>query len=425
MADGRQGSSPALTLDARELAARTGTTPERVAELVALGVLVPTGPDRHDVGDVHRMRLIAAFEGAGIPLDALVDASRAGRVTFAYYDELHTPPSPPSERSYAEFRTSLGAHAERLSSLFAALGIAEPTAATRLGIDDEAFLADQLDLLEATGRPEVAERTVRLFAEANRRASEAALGVYAEVVGELGEAFLTMPPEEAYQVLRPWARIAREAPALARWLTAHHMSRAIDAFSATTTERMLEELGYIPERPTVLPGVAFVDLTGFTRLSEEAGDETAASVSLALGELARRVVDHHGGRLVKLLGDGVLLQFPDVTSAVDGALDLLGSLPAAGLPPGHAGVHRGRLIEREGDVFGRTVNLAARIADVAPSTALYVTATVVEAIADLPVVVTPVGEHDLLGIGPVPLFQVESRPGPTRLTVSEPRRPVG
>lgn len=399
-------SAAELTLDGTELAARAGTTPERVADLVASGVLTPAGPDRYVLGDLHRLRVIDAFERAGIPLDALVEARRAGRVSFDYYDELHLPPSTPSRHSYGEFRAALGPLGPRLPMLFDAFGIAEPSPASRLEVDEEALIADVLEMVEATGRPEAAMRIVRLFAEANRRAAEASLGVYAEVAVAFGEGFRGLPPEESYAVLRPWARIARTAPALVRWLAAQHMSHAIDAYSAIETERTLEELGFIPERPTVLPGIAFVDLTGFTRLSEEAGDETAAGVSLRLGELARATAARHGGRVVKLLGDGVLIRFPDAQTAVGGTIALLAALPSAGLPAGHAGVSCGRVIEREGDVFGRTVNLASRVADVAPGGSLYVTASVVEAIDGLGHVVEPVAAAELHGIGTVPLFRV-------------------
>ena len=87
---------------------------------------------------------------------------------------------------------------------------------------------------------------------------------------------------------------------------------------------------------------------------------------MRLGDLATDVARPRGGRVVKLLGDGVLLRFDDAPAAVEGALDLLLALPGAGLPSGHAGIASGPLIARDGDVFGRTVNLAARIADAAP-----------------------------------------------------------
>lgn len=402
---------PTLTID--ELASASGTTPERIHDLVGRGVLTTVGPDRFEPGDIHRIRLIGAFERVGVPLDALVEASRRGQVSFEYYGELHPTPARPSGRTYAEFGASLGRLADRLPDLYGAFGLAEPSATTQLSIDDEAFISELLTRLDALGRPDAGNRAVRAFAEANRRASDAALGIYADVVAELGPEFYGLPADESYAILRPWAGIATFAPALSEWLASKHMSRAIDAFSAVTTERTLEELGYIPDRPTVVPGIAFVDLTGFTRLTEESGDEVAAGLSLRLGDAARAVVGRFGGRVVKLLGDGVLLWFPDMRSAVEGTLDLLDALVTAGLPPGHAGVHGGPVIEREGDIFGRSVNLASRVADVAPSGALYVTAAVLEALEASPgapgLTIVAGGTPDLQGVGTVPLFRVSRR----------------
>jgi adenylate cyclase len=394
------------SLDTAELAAATGTTPERVADLVAREVLTPVGPDRFDLADIHRMRVIEAFERVGVPLDALVAATRAGRVSFEYYGDLHPTPSRPSSRTYADFAGSLGSLGERLPDLYAAFGLAEPATATHLGVDDERFLAEILDTLEGTGRFDMAIRAVRVFAEGGRRASIAALGIYDEFVVELGESFFGLPPADSYRILEPWGRFARTAPSLGGWLAGQHMSRAIDAYSAETTERILEDLGYVPERGAVLPGVAFVDLTGFTQLSEERGDEAAAGVALQLADLARDSAAHQGGSVVKLLGDGVLLRFPDALTAVRGSLDLLAALPGAGLPAGHAGVHRGRVIDREGDIYGRTVNLASRVADVAPAGVLLVTADVVGAITDVDLTIEPAGQADLKGIGSVPLFRI-------------------
>ena len=73
----------------------------------------------------------------------------------------------------------------------------------------------------------------------------------------------------------------------------------------------------------------------------------------------------HGGRVVKLLGDGVMFRFADLGTATSALLELVETVPASGLGPAHLGMERGLVIERDGDVFGRTVNLAARIAGAA------------------------------------------------------------
>src|SRR3954466_13066196 len=81
-------------LTATELALRVGIEAHRVDALAGLGVIVRDANGRFDVGDVHRVRLISAFEDVGVPLDALVEATKAGRISLAYYDQLHPAPGP-------------------------------------------------------------------------------------------------------------------------------------------------------------------------------------------------------------------------------------------------------------------------------------------------------------------------------------------
>jgi class 3 adenylate cyclase len=109
-----------------------------------------------------------------------------------------------------------------------------------------------------------------------------------------------------------------------------------------------------------------------------------------------------------LLGDGVLMRFPNIAAAVEASLDVLDLLPSSGLPPGHVGVTRGPIIARDGDVFGRTVNLAARISDVAPSGELYVPASSGSILAER-FRVESIGPVAVPGIGHVELARVARR----------------
>jgi adenylate cyclase len=108
--------------------------------------------------------------------------------------------------------------------------------------------------------------------------------------------------------------------------------------------------------------MVFLDLTGYTRLTEERGDHAAAELAADLGDLVQRSAQSHGGRPVKWLGDGVMFHFPDPGRAVVCSLEMVEATPASGLPPAHVGVNAGPVVYREGDYFGRTVNIAARIA---------------------------------------------------------------
>lgn len=127
-------------------------------------------------------------------------------------------------------------------------------------------------------------------------------------------------------------------------------------------EVALEAAG-VHQRAAPSPGAAaFADLTGYTRLTEEMGDEAAAKVSLSLADLVSEVGARHRGTVVKMLGDGVHFHFADPKDAVLASLDVVGAVGPRGLPPAHIGIEAGPMIYDEGDYFGRTVNVAARIA---------------------------------------------------------------
>ena len=391
-----------------EIARRLGVPARVVDRLIEAGVLQRDDDGLLDPGDVHRVRLLSGFEAAGVPLEALIEADRAGRISLRYYDQLHPAPAPLSGRTYQEFAASLGPAAAHLPGLFAAFGLAEPAADTSLDVEIEALVTEMLSVIETIGQPDLALRAIRLFGEGARRSADGALAVYAEAVARLTGDFAGLPTDEMFEsVLWPWARFARQSAPLATWLASRHLTRAIDDYSVSQTEQILEADGFVAPRPARPPAIAFVDLTGFTRLTQERGDESAAAVALRLGEVAMDAARGHGGRLVKLLGDGVLLRFDDLAGAVAGALDLLDALPASGLPTGHAGVAAGYVIDRDNDVFGQTVNLAARIADAAPDGRLYLTSGDAEAIrVNDEYEAAPVDAIALHGIGLVDVVDV-------------------
>jgi adenylate cyclase len=126
-------------------------------------------------------------------------------------------------------------------------------------------------------------------------------------------------------------------------------------------EHELEQAGILG-RPGRVPAMLFLDLVGYTRLTEEQGDAAAAALAETLGMLVDRSAREYGGVPVKWLGDGVMVHYRTPAGAVRSALELVEQLPGAGLPPAHVGVAAGPVVVQGGDYFGRTVNLAARIA---------------------------------------------------------------
>ena len=127
----------------------------------------------------------------------------------------------------------------------------------------------------------------------------------------------------------------------------------------------------------------FADLAGFTALTEIHGDEDAISVVTRFYHLARTSLVNEA-RLVKTIGDAVMIVTEQAPSAVLTALKIVASVRAeAGFPAVRVGLHSGAAIERAGDYFGATVNLAARITAYARSEQILCTEAVAESVLSL------------------------------------------
>lgn len=107
--------------------------------------------------------------------------------------------------------------------------------------------------------------------------------------------------------------------------------------------------------------VVFADLAGFTALTEAHGDEEAVEVVDAFEEIVRSAADEHGLRLVKNIGDAFMLCGEHPNKALAACLQIAARVAQLESAPGvRIGVHTGEIVERGDDLFGNTVNLAAR-----------------------------------------------------------------
>jgi class 3 adenylate cyclase len=106
----------------------------------------------------------------------------------------------------------------------------------------------------------------------------------------------------------------------------------------------------------------FTDLVGFTALAAERGDNHAADVAVEFYERVRCLVPEHRAEEVKTLGDALMLRGDDPALAVRLGLRIVGELEAIdGFPPVRVGMHTGPAVQRGGDWYGTTVNIAARL----------------------------------------------------------------
>jgi adenylate cyclase len=154
----------------------------------------------------------------------------------------------------------------------------------------------------------------------------------------------------------------------------------------------------------------FLDLVGYTRLTEERGDAAAAALAESLAVLVDRSARAHSGVPVKWLGDGVMVHYRTPAGAVRSALELVEQLPEAGLPPAHVGVAAGPVVVQGGDYFGRTVNLAARIAARAGAGQVLASQGVAEPAPPAGVRFLELGELELKGFAD-PVRLLEARRG--------------
>jgi adenylate cyclase len=151
----------------------------------------------------------------------------------------------------------------------------------------------------------------------------------------------------------------------------------------------------------------FADLVGFTALAEVHGDDVAADVAIEFGQHADELAADHGARVVKRIGDAVMIHGRDAGEAL-----LLGRRlqdeRGTGIPPVHAGAHTGRAVERDGDWFGATVNLAARVSDAARGDELLATEATVAAAGEVPgLELDCLGPQAFKNVGaPTPVYSV-------------------
>ena len=154
--------------------------------------------------------------------------------------------------------------------------------------------------------------------------------------------------------------------------------------------------------------VMFTDLEGFTRYTSEHGDTAALELLGRHHESALPIIRGWGGRVVKRLGDGLMLAFPNPTSSVRAAVELVPNGPAPLRI--RAGAHTGLAVVTKDDLLGHVVNVAARVTAQAEGGQVLCTADVREAVGDIATVrFTGPWSRELKGIDePISVYQAES-----------------
>ena len=373
-----------------------------VGRLVDLGILRPADDGRFAMGDVHRARFVQGLEEAGIPLGSIAEVLERGEFSLSTFD------LPVYERfalytttTFRELSADQGIPLELLMVIREAVGLAQPSPED-LVREDELRIVPLIRLqLSRDFRPAVIERWLRVYGESLHRIADTETEWWrTEVQLPRLESGMTEP--EMLELTNRWGEEMAALMEQALLAVYHaHQEHAWHENFVEDVQGALERAG-LSSGTTRPPAMCFLDITGYTRLTEERGDEAAADLAARLSRLVQRAVERYRGRVVRWLGDGVMLYFRDPGAAVRAALDALSEITSSGLPPAHVGIDAGPVVFQGGDYFGRTVNIAARIGEYARPGELLVSEAVIEA-ADLDgVTFAEIGPVEMKGV-PAPI----------------------
>jgi class 3 adenylate cyclase len=330
------------------------------AEFAALGVYDPRAPRAAEQLELleYLVRLgataedLVAYHGQ-LPGLASVVAIRGGRALTV------------SEAAERE-----GIATEKLLQMTRAAGFPEPGPDDRVITEQFADLAAQMAAAEAVFGEDAVLQLVRVMGSAMARLADAIVSAFLVNV--------EAPLQDQDPVGLGVARANAEASALLPIVNAG-LDRLLRAHILAARRTILGDAaasGYETQRMCV----GFVDLVGSTALAQRLPTRELGAVLTAFEHLAGDVVTAAGGRVVKLIGDEVLYTAGAETSACQIALNLVRTFTDhATVPAVRAGVASGDVLLRDGDVFGRVVNLAARAVKVAGSGEVVVPAAVAAA----------------------------------------------
>ena len=353
-------------LSAAELARRSGVTAERLRRLVELGIITPTPEGRYRGSDIQRIRVVDALADAGFAAEQLAQLIADGAYDLDWTSVVFPEPTATGAATLDQAVAATGLPRELAGRLFDAWELPRPQPGHALRADEDELLRLTVPALEGFGHDETTLLgAARQLGDSLRRLAESQVRLFHSQVDErLGA---QGHPDHPWtdDLNRVAATMMASLERTVVLLYRRHFEHYVLDVTVLRAEAALERAGLARRRPVRPPAIAFLDLTGYTRLTEERGDRAAAELAGRLTEIVYDLAQQHGGRPVKLLGDGVMFHFPDPPQGVRCALELVDRIPEAGLPRARVGLHSGPVVFQNGDYFGRTVNVAARIGDYA------------------------------------------------------------
>jgi adenylate cyclase len=362
------------TLTLKEAAERVGVSPATLRRWAEAGVIPEVDGSREWTEPaVAHARIVARLRERGHRLDQIREAGRQGRLAYGYIESLFEEEG--TRWSLADAADETGLESALIERFWASIGL-PPSALDALTDEDlEAFR--YFSSVLAAGFPLVAFlQLCRVYGQSLAQIADAEVRLFHLYVHEP----LMREGVPGLEMAEEMEGLARDLLPIASPLMDYVHTRFLQHFVAQDVvghmEAELEDDESAAGRVRV--AIAFADLAGYTRYTEEEGEEEALSSVERFVEGVTHTLPEDA-RVVKTIGDEVMVVGTDVGALVDWAVGFLGMVEER--PEPRLGINYGSTLYRDGDYFGREVNLASRVVARARGGEVLVTDSVVEAVS--------------------------------------------
>lgn len=351
-----------------------------------------------------------ALSAAGVSDEELAAATAVGTLELLAIERLVIPDKP--EFTLEQVAEQVGIPAELIAVVWRALGFPDPRP------DEAQFTEFDVATLRRTAElvaggvvePDMVLQMTRVIGSSLSTVAAAQVGAMLERRRQLEEADDELDPDEPFEVRA--GLLLETMPPIMDYVWRRHLEGE--------ARRRLVQL--IDQADGGDRTVGFADLVGFTAMSQQVPDHELASIVDRFEALAFDTIAKHGGRVVKMIGDEVMFVVDEPEAGVEIGLTLAETYHhEVNLSDVRVGLACGPVLEREGDLFGPTVNLASRIAGIAYPGGVVVSECIHDGVSEHPdFEMHSIRAHTLRDIGKVPLW-VARRRGESRSVLDEAR----
>jgi len=387
------GLPPDQRISLSEAARRAGVSTATLKRWAEEKV-VPVRRGRWTAAAAAQARVVARMRERGHSLDDLKRAGREGRLAFGFAEDLF--PEPDQQSTVADVAAETGLEPELVERILVILGT--PIEGDRLLSPHDVQALRHCARVLAAGFPLVAFlQLVRVYAQSLRRIADAEVRLFHLYVHEP----LIRDGVPELEMAEEMGELAGDLLPLASPIIDYLHNRYLRFFlEQDVIGHMESEMGGAASQVHHVPvALCFIDLTGFTRYTEEEGDMEAVDVIENFVRTVETTMPPDA-TIVKTIGDEVMVVSPEPASLTEWAVSLLARFPERPRP--RVGIHYAQAVYRDGDYFGTHVNLAHRVVSRAQAGEVLVTDRVKEAIAGREgLACEPIGEVNLKGF-PIP-----------------------